>query len=147
MGNFRFDGLEKRKWLTKGVHVQKCFGRVAGWLKIFGTLLFLPPPLHKLQNFFFLIFSKLQNFFDPQHLKNCFNTPTPITMLMISILGPLLFILHVNDITYTSNILDFILFADDTTILYSHKDINREVDMVKEELQEVNNWLRLINRQ
>ena len=37
-----------------------------------------------------------------------------------SILGPLLFILYVNDIIYTSNVLDFILFADDTTILYSH---------------------------
>ena len=35
-----------------------------------------------------------------------------------SILGPFLFILYVNDITYTSNVLDFILFADDTTILY-----------------------------
>ena len=33
-----------------------------------------------------------------------------------SILGSILFILYVNDIPYTSNILDFILFADDTTI-------------------------------
>ena len=41
-----------------------------------------------------------------------------------SILGPYLFILYVNDIIYTSNVLDFILFADDTTILYSHKDIS-----------------------
>ena len=37
-----------------------------------------------------------------------------------SILGPLLFILYVNDITNTSDVLDFILFADDTTIVYSH---------------------------
>ena len=41
---------------------------------------------------------------------------------------------------YISNILDFILFADDTTILYSHKDINSKINMVNEELQEVNNW-------
>ena len=59
-----------------------------------------------------------------------------------SILGPLLFILYVNDITYTSNILDFILFADDTTILYSHKDINSKVNMVNEELKEVNIWFK-----
>ena len=37
-----------------------------------------------------------------------------------SILGPLLFILYINDIVNTSSVLEFVLFADDTTILYSH---------------------------
>ena len=32
-------------------------------------------------------------------------------------LGSLLLIWYVNDITYTSNVIDFILFADDTTII------------------------------
>ncbi len=59
-----------------------------------------------------------------------------------SILGPLLFILYVNDITYTSNVLDFILFADDTTILYSHKDINGKMDLINTELKEVTNWFK-----
>ena len=59
-----------------------------------------------------------------------------------SILGPLLFILYVNDITHTSNILDFILFADDTTILYSHKNINSQINLINEELKEVSNWFR-----
>ena len=59
-----------------------------------------------------------------------------------SILGPLLFILYVNDITYTSNALDFILFTDDTTILYSHKDIKSKVHVVNEELKEVSNWFK-----
>ena len=36
-----------------------------------------------------------------------------------SILGPLLFIVYMNDICRTSNILSFILFADDTTVFYS----------------------------
>ena len=36
------------------------------------------------------------------------------------ILALLLFILYVNDITYTSDVLEVILFADDTAILYSH---------------------------
>ena len=59
-----------------------------------------------------------------------------------SILGPLLFILYVNDITYTSNVLDFILFADDTTILYSHENIESKIDVVNAELKEVSNWFK-----
>ena len=57
-----------------------------------------------------------------------------------SILGPLLFIPYVNDITYTSNVLDFILFVDNTTILYSHKELGSNV--VNEELEEVSSWFK-----
>ena len=59
-----------------------------------------------------------------------------------SILGPLLFILYVNGISYTSNVLDFILFVDDTTILYSHRDLSSKIDVVNEELEEVSNWFK-----
>ena len=38
-----------------------------------------------------------------------------------SVLGPLLFLLYVNDMYSSSNKLNFYLFADDTNILYSHK--------------------------
>ena len=57
-----------------------------------------------------------------------------------SILGPLLFILYVNDIVNTSNMLQFILFADDTTILFS--DISSKVDLINTELKEVTNWFK-----
>ena len=40
-----------------------------------------------------------------------------------SVLGPLLFLLYVNDIYSSSNKLNFYLFADDTNILYSHKNL------------------------
>ena len=57
-------------------------------------------------------------------------------------IGPFLFILYFDDITYTSNVLDFILFADDTTILYSHKDVYSKIDVVNKELYEVTNWFK-----
>ena len=39
-----------------------------------------------------------------------------------SILGPLFFLLYINDLPNVSNIVDTILFADDTNLFYSHKD-------------------------
>ena len=40
-----------------------------------------------------------------------------------SVLGPLLFLLYVKDIYCSSKKLKFYLFADDTNILHSHKDL------------------------
>ena len=39
-----------------------------------------------------------------------------------SILGQLLFPLYINDLSNVCNILDIILFADDTNIFFSHRD-------------------------
>ena len=38
-----------------------------------------------------------------------------------SILGPLLFILYINDIVNTASLLELILFADDTTVIFSSR--------------------------
>ena len=59
-----------------------------------------------------------------------------------SILGPLLFIVYMNDICCTSNLLKTILFADDTTCFYSHKDIDMLCEIVNNELREVCNWFK-----
>ena len=40
-----------------------------------------------------------------------------------SVLGPLLFLLYINDIHLCSNKLKFFLFVDDTDILYADKDL------------------------
>ena len=59
-----------------------------------------------------------------------------------SILGPLLFILYMNDISYSSGLLKTILFADYTTCFYSHKDVQTLCNIVNNELKEVCNWFK-----
>ena len=51
-----------------------------------------------------------------------------------STLGPVLFLLYINDLPQTSNKLLFRMFADDTNIFYSHKDIKVVEDVVRTEL-------------
>ena len=58
-----------------------------------------------------------------------------------SILGPLFFLLYINDIANCSSLLNFYLFADDTTIFFAHKDINTVEQTINKELVHVSNWL------
>lgn len=57
-----------------------------------------------------------------------------------SILGPLLFLIYINDICNSSNILKFRLFADDTNLFYSTNNSRINLDVVDKELAKVNNW-------
>ena len=57
-----------------------------------------------------------------------------------SILGPLLFLLYINDLQFASDLLDPIMFADDTNLFYSNKDINTAFLKVNDELQKINEW-------
>ena len=59
-----------------------------------------------------------------------------------SILGPLLFTLYINDIVNTTSLLELILFADDTTLLFSHPNIASQNDIINIELQEICNWFQ-----
>src|SRR6218665_539256 len=59
-----------------------------------------------------------------------------------SILGPLLFLLFINDLPNASKLLNFLLFTDDTSILASHKSHDQLLSMVNLELGYVNNWFR-----
>ena len=59
-----------------------------------------------------------------------------------SILGPLLFLLYINDLHSTSTLLNFILFADDSNLFYSHKDIKTLFKIVNEELIKVDEWFK-----
>ena len=57
-----------------------------------------------------------------------------------SILGPLLFLLYINDLPNVSNILDPIMFADDTNLFYSHHNIKELFTTVNKELQKLGDW-------
>ena len=57
-----------------------------------------------------------------------------------SIMGPKLFIMYINDICNVSNILKFVLFADDTNIFCSGKDINQLSKLLCIELDKLNIW-------
>ena len=60
-----------------------------------------------------------------------------------SILGPLLFIIYINDFIKSSDTFNFILFADDSNLFLSHSNLSTLVDVVNRELELVSKWFRV----
>ena len=58
-----------------------------------------------------------------------------------SILGPLLFLLYINDMPTVSNILFPILFADDTNVFMSGNNVDDLISSVNKEMVNVTEWL------
>ena len=57
-----------------------------------------------------------------------------------SILGPLLFLIYVNDLHKTSSILKPVMFADDAHLFLANKDINKLFNDRNVELQKMSTW-------
>ena len=55
-----------------------------------------------------------------------------------SILGPLLFLLYVNDLKNASSVLDPIMFADDTNLFHTHSNIPKLFSTMNDELASIN---------
>ncbi len=59
-----------------------------------------------------------------------------------SVLGPLLFLVYINDFVNVSDILHKILFADDTNLLFSHKNLIALQEIANKELEKVDLWFK-----
>src|SRR6218665_2710607 len=59
-----------------------------------------------------------------------------------SILGPLLFLLYINDLSTTSRLLKYILFADDMNVFLSHKSLDHLIEIMNSELIIIANWFK-----
>ena len=73
--------------------------------------------------------------------KSCISLGVP----QGSILGPILFLLYINDMSKSSSHLKFVHFADDTTVFASKHNINDLFNTINDELKNIDNWL-LANR-
>ena len=60
-----------------------------------------------------------------------------------SILGPLLFLIYINDLSKLCKELMSILFADDTNMFKNGKDLNHLQNVINCELQSVSTWLKV----
>ena len=58
-----------------------------------------------------------------------------------SVLGPILFLLYINDFHLCSSLFDIHLFADDANLFYYHEDISALQRNINSELSRVHTWL------
>ena len=57
-----------------------------------------------------------------------------------SILGPLFFLIFVNDLNNSTKVLDPVLFADNTNLYCSDSDIRTVFEIANQELIQINEW-------
>ena len=60
-----------------------------------------------------------------------------------SILGPLLFIIYINDLVNVSSIGNMILFADDTNLIYENCNLTELISIVNTDLEKITDWFRI----
>ena len=73
---------------------------------------------------------------------HCVIMSTSIGVPQGSILGPLLFILYINDFSNALKLAESFLFADDTSVYYSRSDIKQLDTFLNSELQNIDIWMK-----
>ena len=61
-------------------------------------------------------------------------------VLQGSILGPIMFIVYINDIVKSSNLVNFTIYADDTTLTYATNNFVEDIPVLNDELRKVSCW-------
>ena len=76
-------------------------------------------------------------------INNITSTPKPVTVGVPqgSILGPLLFLIFINDLPQYLKHCKSILYADDTLLYYSARTENELQDKINEDLDSLSQWL------
>ena len=59
-----------------------------------------------------------------------------------SILGPIMFLIYINDIVHASSKFSFVIYADDTILLISDKSLNTLHLNLNSELQHISQWMK-----
>ena len=106
--------------------------------------------LHKLHLFGFspssiaLIKDYLSNRFNITKFGDCSSSPklVEVGIPQGSILGVILFIIFINDMCHLDISSNLTLFADDTTMIYSHKSISICLKTLASDLAVIENWLK-----
>ena len=60
-----------------------------------------------------------------------------------SILGPLLFLVYMNDVVHHMKHAKPILFADDSNLIFEHENLSHLTKIINDELKQVSNWFHL----
>ena len=60
-----------------------------------------------------------------------------------SVLGPLLFLVYINNIHKSDSEASFCLFADNTSLSFAEKNIGRLETKVNTQLENITNWLKV----
>ena len=67
--------------------------------------------------------------------------PVPVGVAQGSTLGPLMFLVFINDIINCSNLLKFNLFADDTSLYFGNNNPINVSNTFNSQLKNIYNWI------
>ena len=115
-----FDSLDRRKLLLKLSHYGVS-GIALDWFESY--------------------FGRRQQFVQYKNVSSS-HLPVHFGVAQGSLIGPLLFIIYMNDMVCCSRELNFILYADDTNVFLESEDLGEGILKVNHELRRLDSWMK-----